>query len=235
MVGDIPREPPGFQPRAGLLAELDRAGPSGPVPCSVTGMPGSGTTQLAAAYARAGLAQGWRLVAWVSAGAPGPLLGGLAAVADAAGLSSGGTGQGTGDQGQLVRRWLEADGDRCLLVFDDVADPEAVRPFLPGAGAARVILTSHREPGLGTSVPVAAFSAEEALAFLDGRAGLAGAEASAVADELGHLPLALAQAAAVITGRHLEPGAYLDQLRAMPVTEHLAGGREYPPGRPGPC
>ncbi len=92
VVGAIPREPPGFLPRADLLAELDRAATGEPVPCPVTGVPGAGTTQLAAAYARARLAQGWRLVAWVSAGDAGALLGGLAAVADAAGLSGGGTG-----------------------------------------------------------------------------------------------------------------------------------------------
>jgi len=227
-VGAIPREPPGFQPRPHLLAELDQAGPPGP--CAVTGVPGAGTTQLAAAYARAKLAQGWRLVAWVSAAGPGTLAGGLAAVADAAGLSGRAIGDDPGDRGQLVRRWLETDGDRCLLVFDDVADPEAVRPYLPAAGAARVIVTSHREPGLGTNVPVGAFSDGEAQAFLSGPAGLAEAGAGAVAGQLGYLPLALAQAAAVIAGRHLDHGAYLDQLRARPATGRLAGEDEYPPG-----
>jgi tetratricopeptide (TPR) repeat protein len=227
-VGAIPREPPGFQPRPHLLAELDQAGPPGP--CAVIGVPGAGTTQLAAAYARAKLAQGWRLVAWVSAAGPGTLAGGLAAVADAAGLSGRAIGDDPGDRGQLVRRWLETDGDRCLLVFDDVADPEAVRPYLPAGGAARVIITSHREPGLGTNVPVRAFSGGEAQALLSGPAGLAEAGAGAVAGQLGYLPLALAQAAAVITGRHLDHGTYLDQLRAMPVTGRLVAEDEYPPG-----
>jgi tetratricopeptide (TPR) repeat protein len=228
-VGAIPREPPGFQPRADLLAELDEATAGPLAPCSVSGVPGAGTTQLAAAYARAMLAQGGRLVAWVSARDRGSLLGGLAAVADAAGLSGGGTGSGSADRGQLVRRWLEANGERCLLVFDDVSDPEAVRPFLPAGGAARVIVTSHRGPDLGTSVKVEAFSAEEALALLAGRAGLADAAAAGpVAAELGHLPLALAPAAAVMAGRHLEPGTYLDELRALPAAPHLPGDRDYP-------
>ena len=103
-----------------------------------------------------------------------------------------------------------------------------LRPFLPAAGAARVLITVAREPTaeLGTSVPVDVFSAEEAVALLDGRTGLADeAGASAVAAELGHLPLALDQAAAVIAGQHLGYEAYLAKLRALPVKDDLVRTR----------
>ncbi len=204
----------------------------------LTGTWGVGKTQLAAAYARARLVSGWRLIAWVNARDNESLLAGLAAVAEATGLSVGGSRRGTADIGQAVRRWLEADGSRCLLVFDDAEDPGLLRPFVPAVGAARVLITLTRKSAaeLGTSVSVGAFSAGEALTLLDGRTGLADeAGASAVAAELGHLPLALDQAAVVIAGQHLGYAAYLAKLRALPVEDYLVRGEDqesqpYPPG-----
>ncbi len=234
VVGAIPAQRLGFQPRSGLLARLTRVGGEPPVVQVLTGRSGAGRTQLAAAYARGKLAAAWRLVAWVNAGNPGSLLAGLAAVADAAGLSVGGSGHGVADTGLAVRHWLEADGDRCLLVFDDVEDPAILRPFIPVEGAARVLITTARESvaALGTSIRVGVFSAEEALALLDGRTGLADeAGASALAAKLGYLPLAVEQAAAVIARQYREFGAYLRRLQALPVGDYLSGDEApYPPG-----
>lgn len=144
VVGEVPQEPVAFQPRAGLLAGLDGQGSPGRVAVAraVTGMRGVGKTQLAAEYARARLAERWRLVAWVNAEDTDELLAGLAAVAAELGLAAGDRAAA----GRAVRHWLEAGGDRCLLVFDNATDP-AVRPFLPAAGAARVIITSNERYG----------------------------------------------------------------------------------------
>ena len=235
VVGDIPVEPPGFRPRAGLLAELDRAGARVSVIHPMTGLHGLGATQLAAAYARAKLEAGWRLVAWVNGADTGSLLAGLAAVADAAGLTDDDSGRGITDAAATVRHWLETDGDRCLLVFDDVSDPEALQEFVPAHGTARVLITSTRQSAanLGSAVPVDVFSAAEASAFLAGRTGLDDeAGAAAVAAVLGHLPLALALAAPVISGQRHGYARYLDRLQTTPVEVSLTGddGQPYPPG-----
>ena len=69
----------------------------------LTGTWGVGKTQLAAAYARARLASSWRLIAWVNARDSESLLAGLAAVAEAMGLSDDGSRHGAVDAGQAVR------------------------------------------------------------------------------------------------------------------------------------
>jgi hypothetical protein len=233
VVGDVPQEPAGFQPRADLLAELDAPGPRGRVRVvhAVTGMRGVGKTQLAAAYARARIDEEWRLVAWVNAETTAALLGGLAEVAAALGLEAGDAAAA----GRAVRRRLEAGGDRCLLVFDNAADPADLLPFLPAAGQARVLVTSNERAvgDLGAGVAVDVFSWGEALAFLAGRTGSADAAgARLLAGELGRLPLALAQAAAVIAAQHLDYPAYLQRLRAKPVDQLLqrTGTDRYPHG-----
>jgi RNA polymerase sigma factor (sigma-70 family) len=235
VVGDIPLEQPGFLSRAGLLAKLDGDGTRVAVIHAVSGLRGLGTTQLAAAYARAKLAAGWRLVAWVNAGDPDSLRAGLAAVADVMGLTDSNSGRDVADAGEAVRHQLETDGDRCLLVFDDAADLEALRPFVPVRGTARVLITSTRPPvgNWAIGVPVDVFSPDEALRFLTERTGLDDeAGAAAVAGALGHLPLALALAAPEIERQDHGYARYLNRLQTIPVEVFLTGddGQSYPHG-----
>jgi tetratricopeptide (TPR) repeat protein len=220
VVGDVPQEPAAFQPRDGLVGALEQA--TGSVVFAVTGIRGVGKTQLAAAYARQRIAERWRLVAWVDASSEASVLAGLGQVAAAAGV--GDAEEDAQSAAIAVRNWLEVDGAQRLLVFDNAVGLDGLRPFLPAAGAAQVVITSSRRPvlGLGTPVTVDVFTESEALAYLAKRTGLEDvSRAQELARELGCLPLGLAQAAALIAREHLGYGRYLERLRAIPVTRYL--------------
>jgi tetratricopeptide (TPR) repeat protein len=238
IAGNVPLEPPSFQLRTELMNALERhseeSGDDRPSIAAITGIRGTGKTQVAAAYARRRMKDGWRLIAWVNAADETTLLSGLAEVAAAAGIAD--TGAEAKQLALRVRHWLEADGDRRLLVFDNVGDPVLLRDFLPAGGSAQVIVTSGlrsaADLGSAVEVQVEQFSDEEALAFLAARTGLDDQPgALAVARELGHLPLGLAQAATVISQDHLDNyQQYLERLGRLRVAKYMrqAGGDPYP-------
>ena len=222
VVGEVPRGAPEFLPRAGLADRLARSSPGVPVVRVVTGMPGVGKTQIAAEYARSCIDTRWRLVAWVNSLDLAQVLTGLAEMATVLGVSMPGADLKT--IGREVKRRLETDGERSLVVFDDATNPDELSQFVPVAGQCQVIITSNQldMAGLGEHIPVKEFTEEEALSFLAKRTGRADElGARQLATELGFLPVALAQAAAMIKARHLDYPTYLARLREQPSRELL--------------
>jgi tetratricopeptide (TPR) repeat protein len=232
VVGEILRKPPGFVERE-TLARLAEAAAPGEVAVvyAVTGLRGVGKTQLAAAYARERVAQRWGLVGWVNAETPDTLLAGLARIADRLGVAD-----PDGDSLESARRLKEHLQTRAgagLLVFDNATDPDGLRPLLPATGSTQVVITTTDQAftEFGRSVDVAAFSRPESVSYLAERTGLADQDsAAAVADELGDLPLALAQAAATIRRQHLTYPKYLQRLARVSVQRLLGQvpGGDYP-------
>lgn len=218
--GNIPHIPLAAQSREDLLRSLRLAGPGVPSIRSVTGMPGAGKTQVAAAYARECIDAGWRLVAWINAENTATVLSDLSLVASQLGIGQ--PGMPMEAIGKLVRGRLEADGERCLLVFDNVTDPKALRAYIPAAGKAHVVLTSSRMIALGMAVRVDVFTEAESLAFLEASTRCGDPiSAARLGEELGWLPLALAHAAAVIAVQHLTYDTYLNRLRTFSLAEFL--------------
>jgi DNA-binding SARP family transcriptional activator/tetratricopeptide (TPR) repeat protein len=134
------------------------------------------------------------------------------------------------DDAIAAYRSLVAD-KRVLIVLDDAASAEQVRPLLPGAGDSMVVVTSrHQLAGLvaregAVRLPLGELPPEEAYQLLirSAAADRAGSEPESVrqlAQLCGHLPLALRIAAAnlaVHSGRRVA-----DLVRQLRTTDRLA-------------
>jgi len=235
VIGQLPREPPAYQNRTEVMAALAAAAADGKVAvvCAVTGQRGIGKTQLVAAYARDRVRDGWPLVAWIAADSEDQLLTGLDTLATALGLRS--PGEDFSVAVARLRAYLNTCATPALLVFDNVVNADLLPGYLPASGSVQVVLTSSLRSveRLGQPIPVDLFSPAESCQYLADATGLDDPDGSlTVAEELGHLPLALAQAAAVLRGQHLGFATYLQRLRTIPVSQYLTrrSGEPYPLG-----
>ncbi|MEV0484001.1 FxSxx-COOH system tetratricopeptide repeat protein [Streptomyces sp. NPDC050508] len=117
--------------------------------------------------------------------------------------------------------------ERWLIVLDNAEDPKQLRSWLP-EGAGHVLITA-RDPAWSRVVPGLAlevFSRVESLAYLERQLPtLSGGTADALADALGDLPLALAQAAGALD-EGTPPDHYLQLLRTN-TAQLLADGEVY--------
>ncbi|WP_052489181.1 tetratricopeptide repeat protein [Streptomyces sp. 150FB] len=228
-VGVIPREAAAFQERdeaARLRTAVTGGGTA--VLCQVLrGTGGVGKTQLAARYAReAWVAGELDVLIWVGAGSRSAIISAYAQAAEELIAVEPGHPERSA---MAFMKWLEprppGSGPVCrwLVVLDDVADPADVTGLWPvkNPHGRTVVTTRRRDVAVpGQRIDLGVFTPGEAAAYLSGFLGEHGRtpdprQIHALAGDLGHLPLALSQAAAYI----VDAGISID----CPTCTHSAG------------
>ena len=183
----------------------------------LVGMRGCGKTQLASALAQQCEDKNWSLVAWVNAGSPESITSDLVELARELKID-------TSDQPapktiirRLFNRLKSADPSDRLIVFDNVENIDDLRGLLPSGKGLRIVATTTNNAGWEhhdwKTIKVGVFDRSESIDYLLTVTRCDDHDAAdALAQRLGDLPLALAQAAASARNKDLSLTRYLDRL-----------------------
>ena len=233
--GSRPRVAAGFVKREGqdelFNAIFTRAEPR----ATLTGMRGSGKTQLAATVATRCEEEGWPLVAWIDAESRDTLITNLYNLA----LQTGIDAPKDVPPETIIRRFLDqlrsADAADRLFVFDNVENLDDLKDITPEGDGARIIITTTRHldwDSLGwLPLTVGIFEREQSIALLCERTGETHRDAAdQIAEALGDLPVAVAQAAATAKWGGYTLSDYLDRLSNHPLESSISRleGDDYP-------
>lgn len=227
VISNSPPRAAHFTGRRHLLAAIRGALDKQGAVVALTGLGGVGKTRVAREYAHR-WAGDYDLVWWIPAEQPTSTVTALAALGDRLGLRT------AADMRQTVRAVLtalEESSLRWLLVYDNADRPHELQPLMPMAGG-HTLVTSRNAAwsGLATAVRVDVFERAESIEFLrEWGVAASTADAQALAERLGDLPLALYQVCAMQTATGMPIAEYL-RLFAEHVEELLSAGR--PDGAP---
>ena len=201
----------------------------------LTGMRGSGKTQLAAAVAARCEEDGWPLVAWIHAASRKEILAGLYELAMRIGIDAPKNIPLEVIVQRLLDRLRSAEAANRLFVVDNVENLDDLKGITPEGSGIRVIITTTRHldwDSLGwLPLTVGVFDREQSITLLCGRTGDAHRDAAdRIADALGDLPVAVTQAAATAKSGRYSLSNYLERLSNHPLEvsiSHLEGD-DYP-------
>ena len=232
--GSRPRVSAGFVKREGQDELFDAIFTRAEPRTVLTGMRGSGKTQLAAAVA-ARCEEEWPLVAWIDAGSRKELIADLYELALRIGIDA----PKDIPPETIIRRFLDqlhsADAADRLVVFDNVENLDDLKGLTPKGSGVRVIITTTRRldwDSLGWSpMAVGVFDREQSIALLCQRTGDAHRDAAdQIAEALGDLPVAVTQAAATAKWGGYTLSDYLDRLSRHPLESSISRleGDDYP-------
>ena len=201
----------------------------------LTGMRGSGKTQLAAAVVARCEEEGWPLVAWIHAASRKDILAGLYELAMRIGIDA----PKNIPLEVIVRRLLDrlrsAEAADRLFVFDNVENPDDLRDLIPEGAGVRTLITTTRHldwDGLGwLRLTVGAFDREQSISLLCEHTGDTHRDAAdRIADALGDVPVAITQAAATAQQGGYSLSGYLNRLSHHPLESRMSHleGANYP-------
>ncbi|MGW4365490.1 FxSxx-COOH system tetratricopeptide repeat protein, partial [Nocardia takedensis] len=223
-IDNLPLLPGVFVGRASELARLDTvlAAPGQVVVQAVHGLGGVGKSTLVAQWAATRDGE-YSPVRWITAESATAVEQGLADLADALHPALA-QAFPVEQRAEKAVQWL-ATHTGWMLILDNVNDPADIASLLARAGTGRVIITSRLAAGWRTGTTVVRLDVldpSESLALLtaitdtDTARDLDGAEE--LCAELGHLPLAVEQAAAYLRQNPLlTPRGYLRLLTENPT------------------
>ena len=232
--GSRPRVSAGFVKREGQDELFDAIFTRAEPRTVLTGMRGSGKTQLAAAVA-ARCEEEWPLVAWIDAGSRKELIADLYELALRIGIDA----PKDIPPETIIRRFLDqlhsADAADRLVVFDNVENLDDLKGLTPKGSGVRVIITTTRRldwDSLGWSpMAVGVFDREQSIALLCQRTGDAHRDAAdQIAEALGDLPVAVTQAAATAKWGHYSLSEYFIRLSTHSLESSISRleGDDYP-------
>ena len=225
--GSRPAIAPGFVKRQGqdelVASVLARAEPR----TVLTGMRGSGKTQLAAAVAARCEEEGWLLVAWIHAASRKEILAGLYELALRVGIDAPKNIPLEVIVQRLLDRLHSAEAAHRLFVFDNVENPDDLKDLIPEGAGVRTLITTPRHldwDGLGwLQLTVGTFDREQSISLLCERTGDTRREAAdRIADALGDVPVAITQAAATAQQGGYSLSGYLDRLSHHPLESRIS-------------
>lgn len=218
--GSVPARLPVFTGREQILGELRQTMTSAPPPDGngpdcLSGPTGMGKTAVAAEYAHRD-ATDYDIVWWVQAGRRELVSASLAALAARLELPAADSGAEDAARAAVDALNRGEPFGRWLLIFDRAEQPSDIDDLVPrGPGHVLITASDGSWTGRGRPVPVGPFTRAESLEFLDKRIPhpFDADEAGQLAAEFEDLPVALEQAAALITQTGMRIAEYLERLR----------------------
>ena len=232
--GSRPRVSAGFVKREGQDELFDAIFTRAEPRTVLTGMRGSGKTQLAAAVA-ARCEEEWPLVAWINAGSRKELIADLYELALRFDIDA----PKDIPPETIIRRFLDqlhsADAADRLFVFDNVENLDDLKDLIPEGNGIRAIITTTRHldwDSLGwLPMTVGVFDREQSITLLCKHTGdTDGDAADQIAEALGDLPVAVTQAAATAKWGHYSLSEYFIRLSTHSLESSISRleGDDYP-------